>query len=419
MVHITNSVCANKAPQDSETITIKTDSKKVIDISIMSIKKILNIYPDENHIDRPVFAKALLSRELTYSNLQSETKTLMIPWQLFFLKKEKLDKAINKINEKRRSKFDKKFLANRNNDTASSVSLRIVDRIIALQEFACTQVHDKNVFCGCLKHLHNDRWAKKIIDYFEIDTGMLYGGHKNEVLNKLIACIETKNIRVARGVLDSKNMLLPVTETIRQIYRKSSGFVVQDKRVPYVFLPNELNDRETAGRQILTLFVLLILVGNDQYDIAVSGELELSINGTIELQQAFNVATEILLPPSATSKYKDTLINSETIKTLSEQYMLTPSAIIITLRRRGLIVSDKHKQELLDKIVTPPIKGVKGYKRPPNIDTAIKKWCGTATTLDIIYAISSGSLSPIKAQYLIFGRVDKQRYIEFKNRSSI
>lgn len=344
----------------------------------------------------------------------------MIPWQLFFLAQDKLDDTISKINEKRKAKFDKKLLASRDNTSEGGVSLRIADRLIALQEFANEFVINDNAFCGALKNLHRDKWAKFIIDYFEIDISVLSSGNKGKTLDKLITRIEAKNIRIARGVLDNNNMLLPVAKTVRQVYRKSSGFVVKDDKVPYIFLPNELNDNETTGRQILTLFVLLILIGNDQYDLALSGKLELFINGQKKLQQAFGVATEILLPFSATKQYDGTNITAGIVDELSGKYMLTPSAVIVTLRQRGLVTTDAQKQKLLDDIEIASSTGeAKTPKRAANIDNAVKKWCGTATTADIVRAINAKSLGSIRAQYLIFGRVDKLRFARFKARVGV
>lgn len=344
----------------------------------------------------------------------------MIPWQLFFLTQDKLDDTIVKINDKRKAKFDKKLLASRANTSEWSVSLRIADRLIALQEFAQEFVTANNAFCGALKGLHRDEWAKFIIDYFEIDTSILSSGNKGKTLDRLIAYVEAKDIRVARGVLDNNNMFLPVAKTIRQVYRKSSGFVVKDDRVPYIFLPNELNDNETSGRQILTLLVLLCLIGNDQYDLALSGELELIIQGKKKLQQAFGVATDILLPFSATKRYDGTNITASIVDELSGRYMLTPSAVIVTLRQRGLIATDTQKQKLLDNIkIASPDGGAKTPKRAANIDNAIKKWCGGATAGDIIGAIEVKSLGSIQAQYLIFGRVDKLRFARFKAKVGI
>lgn len=209
-------------------------------------------------------------------------------------------------------------------------------------------------------------------------------------------------------------MLLPVASTSRQVYRKSSGFVVKDDKVPYVFLPNELNDNETAGRQILTLFVLLIMIGNEQYDLYLSGELELYVNGQKKLQQAFGVATEILLPFSATEQYNGMRITATVVEDLSSKYMLTPSAVIVTLSQRGLITTDTQRQQLQDALTTSLPDTSSTPKRAANIDNAVKKLCGAATTTDLISAIEAKSLGSIRAQYLIFGRVDKLRFAKFK-----
>ena len=337
----------------------------------------------------------------------------MIPWQLFFLSEDKIEDTIHKIDEKRKAKFSNKLIASRDNIKGGGISLRIADRLIAFQEFAGESISIPNAFCGILKNLHRDKWAKFIIDYFEIDTSWLVSGKKEKTLDKLINCIESKNIRIARGVLDNKNMLLPVAN--RQVYRKSSGFVVKDDKVPYIFLPNELNDSETVGRQILTLFVLLILIGNDQYDLSLSGELELYIKGQKTLQQAFGVATETLLPFSETSSYEGTTITASTITSLSSRYMLTPSAVIITLRQRGLIVSDIQKDQLLEAIKAAAPSNTSVIKRAANIDNAVKKLCGIATTADMVKAIEAKSLSSVRAQYLIFGRIDKLRFARFKS----
>lgn len=407
---------SDKHPGFIKIITIKANGSKVIDIDEASVETILNIYPDESLIDRPVFTDALRTGELSFSKLHTECETLMIPWQLFLLEPQKLEKAIEKIDAKRKAKFDKKLLANRANGDKSGISLRIADRLIAFQEFAREQVSDKNIFCGSLKNIHHSKWAEAVINYFEIDTMILSGGNKSKALESLITCVETKNIRVARGVLDSTNRLLPVAKTVRQIYRKSSGFVIEDCKVPYIFLPNELNDSETSGRQILTLITLLILIGNNQYDMVLSGQLELLVDHhTKKLRQAFAVATEILLPFSATDMYKGLPIDTEVIEMLSSKYMLTPTAVIVTLSQRGLVVDAIHKQELLNATRKSLLTGdTKTYKRSANIDNAVKKWCGNATTTDIVDAIRSKSLSSIQAQYLIFGRVDKLRYAKFK-----
>lgn len=394
-------------------VTLKSHGKTVINIDEASIRKILDIYPDENLVNRPVFAQALTSGELAFTDLHKECDTLMIAWQLFMLDAAKVDDVVKKIDEKRKAKFDNKLIANRDRN-GGGVSLRIADRLIALQEFANMIVTDDNYFCGSLKSLHRDKWVGSIMEHFGFDANQLASGKKEKTLDHIIQCVEAKNIRVGRGVLGSSSKLLPVENNIRSTYRKSSGFAVKDDKVPYIFLPNELGDNETPGRQILTLLVLLILIGNDQYDLYLSGDLELRMNGQRKLQQAFGVASEILLPPDVTASYNGTKITETIRDELARKYMLTPSAVVITLRQRGLITSDADQQSLLDSIVGAPVGEKTSHARSPRIDTAIRKMCGNSTTNDIINAITSKVLKPVEAQYLMFGRVDKLRYVRFK-----
>lgn len=393
-------------------ITLRANGKKAIDIDEESIRKILNIYSDEHLVGRPIFANALLTSELSFTDLRKECDTLIIPWQLFLLDTNKVDTTIKKIDEKRKAKFDKKLIANRDNG-GGGISLRIADRLIALQEFASELALRQNDFCSSLKTLHRDKWAKSVIEYFDIDMTRLASGHKERVLDYLIKQAEKKNIRIARGVLSSSSKLLPVENSIRSTYRKSSGFAIKDDKVPYIFLPNELGDNETSGRQILTLMVLIILIGLDQYNLYLTGNLELQMNGDKKLNQAFGVASEILLPLNETEKY-DGIKITETIRDdLAGKFMLTPSAVVVALRQRGIITNDADQRKLLDSITGNP-GGKRPFMRSPKIDTAVRKMCGNVTTNEIIHAISSKSLNPVAAQYLMFGRVDKLKYTKFK-----
>lgn len=392
-------------------ITLKTHSRKIIDIDESLFVKILDIYPDENLIDRPTFTEAISKGELSYSELRKECAKLLIPWQLFLLKSAKLDKELNEINERRTSKFDRRLIASRGNQ-GEGVSLRIADRLIALQEYAKELVEDINPFCGKLKNMHRDQWQKAVIDQFEIDISKLNSRPKEKTLGYIIEKLEAKNIRVSRGVLS--NGLLPANKTARSSYRKSSGFVIKDDKVPYIFLPNEVSDMETPGRQILTLMTLLILVGLDRYDMYVSGNFETFIGNNRTLRQIYGVVGEILLPFSVTAQYKGQKITEEIRDNLATKYMLTPSAVIVTLRQRGHIPDDTQYENLLNSTATADGIASKQPKRTPHIDNAVKKLCGNAMHKDIIKGLKEHSLSNLRAQYLIFGRVDKKKFEVYK-----
>lgn len=392
-------------------ITLKSNSKEIIEIEELSITKILDIYPDEHLLNRPFFVKAIANQEATMSELRAECSKLLMPWQLFFLNIDKLDKELKEIKSKRNAKFDKKLIASRNNK-GQGISLRIADRLIALQDYARQYVTDPNPFPGMLKGVYRDKWAATILDFFEIDTAKLSSGKKEKTLEYLIDKLETMNIRVARGVLANK--LLPAANEIRATYRKSSGFVVHDGRVPYLFLPSELNDGETAGRQILTLLSLITLVGLDRYNLYVTGDLEATMQNDRTLRQIYGVVSEILLPFNETDKYQGQTITEEIRDTLASRFMLTPSAIVVTLRQRGLIEDDNSYQSLLETTGITGSDGKKQTMRSPHLDTSVRKLCGNATHNDIIHGIKNNSLKSVQAQYLMFGRVDKAKYETYK-----
>lgn len=389
-------------------VILKSHGRDVLEIDESSIQKILNIYSDEHLMERPVFANALESKDLSYTDLRHECETLLVPWQLFLLSPAKLGQETQKIEEKRKSKFDQKLIASRDNE-GKGVSLRIADRLIALQEFAKEHVAETNAFCGYLKNVHRDKWPQTIINYFEIDPAKLQSGKKKETLEYLINKAEAKHIRVARGVLTNK--LLPVENKIRSTYRKSSGFVVKDEKVPYIFLPSEISDNETPGRQILTLFALLLLVGLDQYDLYITGTLELVARSNRTLRQIYGAVSEILLPFDETDKYKGQQVTPTLRDEIASKFMLTPSAVIVTMRQRDLITDTEY--DTLINNIEGMSKG-KSHARTPRIDTSVKKLCGSATHSDIVESLRSGALSNISAQYLIFGRVDKLRFAKYK-----
>lgn len=313
------------------------------------------------------------------------------------------------VQSRRHAKFDGKLIANRH-ASGEGISLRIADRLIALQEFSASNVAIKNSYCGSLNGIHRDIWPSSVIEYFEIDTEKLASGQKEKTLEYLIGQLEKKNVRVSRGVLSNK--LLPMANDIRTTYRKSSGFALKDDAVPFIFLPNELSDSETHGRQILTLLSILVLIGLDEYNMYITGQLELSHRTNKTLSQAFGVAGEILLPFSETDKLQDQDITETIRNNLAAKFMLTPSAVTVVLQQRGLIKNSDEYEKLLETRKTADPGSI--HRRNPKIDNAVKKFCGQATNTDIITGIKTGTLDSSRAQYLIFGRIDKLRFEQYK-----
>lgn len=394
-----------------DTITIRAHSKIITTMTTDQFLDIFDIYPDENLAERPFVHDTLESLNTTITALKKECNTLNIPWQLFLLSPTKLATTINSIKEKRNAKFDERLIANRDGD-GRGVSLRIADRVIALQEYAKSNIEGPNDFNGSLLKLSNTECAMQILSWFDIDQTRLHGSSKQSTLEYLIDKLEAKNIRVARGVLSNK--IMPTSPQIAATYKKSSGFIVHDNNLPYVFLPNEVSERtESTGRQILTLISLLVLVGKGEHNIFVTGDLEMQYRSRQSLSDAFDIAGKILLPEVVTRALHGQIVDENKRDELAAEYMLTPSALVVTLRKRDVIENNEAMQALLDSIPTRPNIGT-SFARTPKMETSVRKFCGKATATEVMNDITSAKLSSIPAQYLLFGHVDKKHFAKFK-----
>lgn len=393
-----------------QTIAIQVNRKTITTITLKQLTSILSIYPDEPLTDRKFFLKVIEKGFMTIQEIKAECSVINIPWQLFLLSPTKLYSTIKQIEEKRKAKFSQRLIANREGN-GLGISLRIADRVIALQEYAKTKVKNNNHFCGSLKAIPQTRRCLYIIDYFGIDPDKLHGRAKGAVLEYLIERFEVKNIRVSRGVLSNK--IIPNAKEITATYRKSSGFIVHDDRVPYIFLPSEVNEmNETAGRQILTLISLIVLLGVDEFNYCVNGNLEANFHSKAIISTAFEIASEMLLPLSVTEALQSKAIGPELRDELATNYMLTPSAVAVTLWKRGFINSEQELQELL--AAAPTIIPRPSFPRNAKMETSVKKFCGLSTGTELLHDIRVGAINSIPAQYLLFGHIDKKHFATLK-----
>jgi hypothetical protein len=403
-----------KPADTNNMVKLTSHGAFIVDIPETVIQQVLSIYPDENLQYRKVFADAFQSGSLSYRDLLKECDTLHIPWQLFLLSEDNISVEISKIDEQRKSKFDLSMVASRAG-TNQQISLRILDRIIAFQQLNRELSTDINPFCNALKLVDRNNWIQYIIEYFEIDLGKFNATTKEKALEYLIGRIESKNICVSRGVLSNK--VLPVSNELKKAYKQSSGFVVQDKAFPYIFLPSEVNRDETAGRQIYTLISLLLLVGLGEHNILVTSDFAARVKGTLLTRKIHGAVTEMLLPYEVTNLYTGKQITGATRDKLSTEYNLTPTAVVITLRERDIISADECEALLKSINPKPPTKGE--FFNTPKLTTSVEKFCGKHTNTNIVLKVSNRSLSATRAQYLLFGHIDKTRFHTFKVMSKI
>lgn len=373
------------------------------------VHKILNIYPEEGLESRPIFMRAFSDGSISYKELVGESQLLYIPWQMFFLDSKNFDIQVNHINTSRENKFSPKFFAKRSG-VGKITSKRIIDRLIRLQNYIINN-HKlaKNEFCGLLKHKTYSQCVKIILNLFEIND-KFYSKTKEGALKYLINQVESKYINVSRGVL--KGGILPEVKGVSEIYKNTSGFVIRDECIPFIFLPDEINPDEVAGRRIYTLIYLLVCIGLDNYNFYIESEFRASaIKTSGPDSMKHDIVAEILLPNKATDKLRDAEINKITISQLASSHKMTPTAVVVTLRRRNIITKEEY-----ESLLPEPYQSQKHTSSPrtkPRITTSVEKFCGKTAFNLVNKGIKNKSLKSVEAQYLIFGRVRKGKYKEF------
>ena len=174
---------------------LTANGKFVFDIDEESFKKVLTIYPDESLYERAVFLAALDKGIIRYEELIEECRKLQIPWQMFFLNEANLDDTLSGLESLRKSKFDSKQIATRRG-TTGSVSMRIADRLIKIQQFVTAQIAVKNLAPGMLRGRSIQKSAETVINFLEFDVDKFRGKTKEKALAYLIESVERNNIYV-------------------------------------------------------------------------------------------------------------------------------------------------------------------------------------------------------------------------------
>lgn len=392
--------------------------EKATEIEDEAVKKILNLYPEEKLVTRPVFKSAFVNQKIKLKDLKDESGKILIPWQMFLLSKENLNKHITHIEDQREYKVSSKLVSKRRG-AGDITSKRILDRLISLQNFlTSSETLPINAFNESLKQMSVTESAEYVLNFFSIKQERLWITHKTKSasLDYLINQIQDKNINISRGVLTNK--ILPNHRVVggNDIYKNTSGFVIKDEYIPFIFLPSETNPDEVESRQIYTLIYLVVMIGLGRYDYRIEKDFirKRRFEKGSGLKKIFNITSEILLPTSESSKLHGTKITTLKRDELSSKYKVSPLALVTILHMRDVI----NKQEYED-LKPPEYKPVNNQKekvvRSAHITTSVSKFCGKKTYETINRRIADGSLKNTQAQYLLFGGINKKGFRTYRN----
>lgn len=389
---------------------VRVGHENSVEVCDSVMRKILSMYPEEGLMHRPVFEDAFINGYIDYENLAKESRVIFIPWQMFFLSLKNLEKELKQIEDLRQYKFSAKFFTKRS-AAGNITSKRIIDRLIRLQNFVVSNYDlSKNGFCGLLKNKTKEQGVKDILDFFDLDIKDFRSKSKEYAFEYLMNQVSSKNINISRGVL--RGGVLPQIQGINSVYRNTSGFVIKDECIPFIFLPDEVNPDEVAGRRIYTLLYLIACIGLGDYNFFIESDFKASVlkaQGLDDLKH--NIVSELLLPSEVTEKLKKTEITKVTIDSLASRYKMTPTAVVVTLRKRGVIRTKDEYGSLLPEPYKPQLRKIK--MRHAKIATSVKKFCGERAFDFVNIGIAGKTLNSSQAQYLIFGRIRKKDYKEY------
>ena len=378
-------------------------NKTIFRIDASNIKNILNLYPDEKLWEHGVFQEILETGKLRLDQgFMRTVQSMNIPWQLFCLTTNRLDEQLDKMKAQR---LDQPafFVANRANN-ASRISTRMADRIIGWQAFLNHRNQNlrPNLFLGAFPELQAAKLAQQIIDSLEIDMLSFRSLSKGKALQYLIECAERQQFGVARVVYD--HGLLPRVKQSREAYNRSSGFIIYDKNVPFLFLPAASGLDEAPGRQIYTLLLLITMAFKGYHNLLLIPNKEERFDqiegySTKEEQILYEAVNEILLPKCITNDFVGIQIKGEHVRKWANKYNLTPRATLVILAMRNLVKMNDIE------LVKPPQKS---GGMPLSSSMAIRKLCGDYTSRHLIQALRNKDITSTQFEHLLCGIRNKR-----------
>lgn len=396
---------------------LKSGSIEAVELDNNVFTELLNFYPEEKLQEHEVFKNAINKNTITIVELRSICEKIHLPWQMFLLNLKNLKKELKNIDSNRLDKFPLDLLKiHKRKGSGNVTSKRIIDRQIRIQSFIVSQLPSDFLcdFSGSIKTRNVQDSVSHIINYFNINIEQFRMKDTAEKSKDyLIERIQANgNINISQGV--RTNGILPEIKNTLSIYRNTSGFVIKDKKIPFIFLPNEINPDENHFRQIYTLIYLLVVIGFEEYSYAIESYSFKRINEDKKFRLMNDIVSEFLLPKSVTDNLQVELINSDLINKIKNRYKISYSAILFILRLRKKINRSTQTSLTLPKRGPGLLSEIKKIFNHPHISTSVKKFCGDVAFNIVNRAINNNKIYPNQAQMIIFGRFRKDKWREYK-----
>jgi hypothetical protein len=322
----------------------------------MSINVMLDRVPTP--IDRGVFealfeqsvvrsyadvSRALVNGSISFKALVALAHKAEIPYPLFFAPADVVDEQLRL----KRTELLKGFSTKRefSMNSRNHVDLAQVELIVKNLQFKQDWMRKdktlgRNPIVGLLKKSKGTvaEDAAKLMAELNLGPMELRGTkRKGDALSLLVDKLEAQNVLVAQSAKDYMPQQLPKGKIF-------SGMTVKDTKLPFIFIASgdEGEAFEPTGRRIFTLALLAVLVARGRFaTVSYSGH---TTDDTTNRE--YEITAEILMP-EADFRRAD-LSDLDAIRTASDVFKVTPSAVVMRAQRLKLLTRDEAETHLAD-----------------------------------------------------------------------
>ncbi|MFC5370765.1 hypothetical protein [Arcanobacterium bovis] len=367
---------------DKETIIIAIKHEKcAISRSVFEMLLENSIaYSDSNFLD------ALEHGRVQFATLRQLAEKTRVPLPLFFAPEDFVKSQIKQQNDILIANYTNQtiYMNSRNSLDVRDIQLIVKDLIQKRETIKrlYKPIPDNNI-TGSLKRrglsIQDDATKLSKLLGFHIEHFRSYR-EKEDAFRYIVELAEQSRIYVSR----TQQHVMP-----QRITKPSfSGFLLKDRKIPYIFLANNSNGEfeEVAGRRIFTLLLLIVMLARGIYQPVALSDVENESSDSYE----YDLVGEILLPKEDLIKADP--VGLEEMKTLASECKVTPSMVVVRCQRVGLI-SKEARMQLLDELREEWENSTSHYRRNPSRWNQVLRYSGHEFTRQMFSALEKGKIS--------------------------
>ena len=333
------------------------------------------------------YERALESGSIKLRELKFLCEKGDIPFPLFFSPLALVKSQVAKKTQK--------LLAGISKDTFSigsraKVELRDVELIVKdlIRKQELLRTHDntltRNAIVGILNKDESspEADAAKLMSALGLSHDAIRGCRsKSGALELMIERLESNQVLVARSV----QHYMPQ----RLTHVKFSGMTIRDSKVPFIFLAggDHGDQQEPVGRTIFTLALMAVLISRRVF-------APMTWDGGVaenELGREYDIAGAMLMPARHLRSINP--ISLDEMKSASDEFKVTASAVVVRAMRLGIInpdIATAHLDALRTEFAQLPSGGPRSQILPEN---AVRKYGGRELSKRMLRALDSSSIS--------------------------